>query len=64
MLRLVTVCRPAKAFIFHSGHPDVCTAIIIIIIITIIIIIIITIIKIIKQFYTHHLYQAIWDDKF
>ena len=66
MLRLVTVCRPAKAFIFYSGHPDVCTAIIIIIIIiiTIIIIIIIIIIKIIKQFYTHHLYQAIWDDKF
>ena len=30
MLRLVTVCRPAKAFIFYSGHPDVCTAIIII----------------------------------
>ena len=29
MLRLVTVCRPAKAFIFYSGHPDVCTAIII-----------------------------------
>ena len=25
---LVTVCRPAKAFIFYSGHPDVCTAII------------------------------------
>ena len=20
------VCRPAKVFIFHSGHPDVCTA--------------------------------------
>ena len=31
MLRLVTVCRPAKAFIFYSGHADVCTAIIIII---------------------------------
>ena len=32
MLRLVSVCRPAKAFIFYSaGHPDVCTAIIIII---------------------------------
>ena len=28
MLLLVTVCRPAKAFIFDSGHPDVCTAII------------------------------------
>ena len=41
MLRLVTVCRPAKAFIFYSGHPDVCTAIIIIIIIIIIIVIII-----------------------
>ena len=24
-----TVCRPAKAFIFYSGHPDVCAAIII-----------------------------------
>ena len=33
MLRLVTVYWPAKAFIFYSGHPDVCTAIIIIIII-------------------------------
>ena len=32
MLWLVTVCRPAKAFIFYSGHPDVCTAIIIIMI--------------------------------
>ena len=32
MLRLVTVCRPAKAFNFYSGHPDVCAAIIIIII--------------------------------
>ena len=31
MLRLVTVCRPAKAYIFYSGHPNVCTAIIIII---------------------------------
>ena len=40
MLRLVKVCRPAKAFIFYSGHPDVCTAIIITIIIIIIIIII------------------------
>ena len=30
MLRLVTVCHPAKAVIFYSGHPDVCTAIIII----------------------------------
>ena len=30
MLRLVTVCLPAKAFIFYSGHPDVCTAITII----------------------------------
>ena len=29
MLWLVTVCRPAKAFNFYSGHPDVCTAIII-----------------------------------
>ena len=34
MLRLVTVCRPAKAFIFDSRHPDVCTAIIIIIVAT------------------------------
>ena len=33
MLRLVTVCRPAKAFIFYSGHPDVCIVIIMIIII-------------------------------
>ena len=33
MLRLVTVCRPAKASNFYSGHPDVCSAIIIIIII-------------------------------
>ena len=32
MLRLVTVCRSAKAFNFYSGHPDVCAAIIIIII--------------------------------
>ena len=32
MLRMVTVCRPAEAFIFYSGHPDVCTAIIIMII--------------------------------
>ena len=31
MLRLVTVCRPAKAFIFYFGHPNVCTAIIIIV---------------------------------
>ena len=38
------VCLPAKAFIFHSGHPDVCTAIIITIIIIIITIIIIIII--------------------
>ena len=30
MLRLVTVCRPAKAFIFSSGHPDVIIIIIII----------------------------------
>ena len=38
MLRLVTVCRPAKVFFyFYSGHPDVCSAIIIIIIIIIII---------------------------
>ena len=29
MLRLVTVCRPAKVFFFYSGHPDVCSAIII-----------------------------------
>ena len=28
MLRLVTVCRQAKAFSFYSGHPYVCTAII------------------------------------
>ena len=41
MLQLVTVCRLAKAFIFYSGHPDVCTAIIIIIINVIIIMIII-----------------------
>ena len=27
MLRLVTVCRPAKAFNFYSGHPDVCSVI-------------------------------------
>ena len=32
MLRLVTVCPPAKVFYFYSGHPDVCSAIIIIII--------------------------------
>ena len=49
MLLLVTVCCLAKALIFYSGHPDVCTAIIIIIltiirIIRIIIIIIIIII--------------------
>ena len=37
MLRLVTVYRLAKAFIFYSGHLDVCTAIIIIIIIIIIV---------------------------
>ena len=43
MLRLVTVCLQAKAFIFSSGHPDVCTAIIIITVIIIIIIIIIII---------------------
>ena len=43
MLQLVTVCRLAKAFIFYSGHPDVCTAIIIIIIINVIIIMIIII---------------------
>ena len=30
MLQLVMVCHSAKAFIFYSGHPDVCTAIIII----------------------------------
>ena len=41
MLRLVMVCRPAKAFIFYSGRPDICTAMIIIIIIVIIIMIII-----------------------
>ena len=29
MLQLVMVCHSAKAFIFYSGHPDVCTAIII-----------------------------------
>ena len=46
MLRLVTVCPLVKAFIFYSGHPDVCTAIIIVIII-IIIIIIITVILIV-----------------
>ena len=46
MLRLVTICLPAKAFIFYPGHPDICTAIItIIIIITILIIIIIIIIN-------------------
>ena len=44
ILWLVTVCCPAKAFIFYSGHPDVCTAIIMIMIIVIIIIIIIMII--------------------
>ena len=49
MLRLVTVCRPAKAFIFYSGHPDVCTAIIMIISIIIIIIIIIIMIIILKK---------------
>ena len=27
MLRLVTVCCPAKAFNFYSGHPDVCSAV-------------------------------------
>ena len=47
MLRLVTVCPLVKAFIFYSGHPDVCTAIIIVIIIIIIIIIIITVILIV-----------------
>ena len=47
ILWLVTVCCPAKAFIFYSGHPDVCTAIIMIMIIVIIIIIIMIIIKII-----------------
>ena len=41
MLRLVMVCHPAKAFIFYSGRPDVCTAMIIIIIIIVIIIMII-----------------------
>ena len=30
MLLLVKVCRPAKAFNFYPGHPDVCSAIIII----------------------------------
>ena len=39
-----TVYRLAKDFILYSGHPDVCTAIIIIITITIIIIIVIIII--------------------
>ena len=47
MLRLVTVCRPAKVFNFYSEHPDVCSAIIIIIMIIIIIIIIAIIIIII-----------------
>ena len=47
MLRLVTVCRPAKAFIFYSGHPDVCTAIIIIIIMMMMMIIMIRIIRIV-----------------
>ena len=47
MLRLVTVCHPTRAFIFYSGHPDVCTAIIIIIMIIIIIIMIIIVIIII-----------------
>ena len=47
MLRLVTVCHPSRAFIFYSGHPDVCTAIIIIIMIIIIIIMIIIVIIII-----------------
>ena len=46
MLLLVTVCCLAKALIFYSGHPDVCTAIIIIIL-TIIRIIRIIIIRII-----------------
>ena len=50
MLRLVTVCRPAGAFDFYSGHPDVCTAVIIIIIIIIIVIIIIIIVIIIIIF--------------
>ena len=56
MLLLVTVCCLAKALIFYSGHPDVCTAIIIIILtiiriirIIIRIIIIIIIIIIIKN---------------
>ena len=43
MLRLVAICLPAKAFIFYSGHPDICTAITTIIMIIIIIIIIIII---------------------
>ena len=47
MLQLVTVCHPSRAFIFYSGHPDVCTAIIIIIMIIIIIIMIIIVIIII-----------------
>jgi len=29
----MNICRPVKAFIFYSGYPDVCTAIIIMIII-------------------------------
>ena len=47
MLPLVTVCRPVKAFIFYSVHPNVCTSIIIIIIIMIMIMIMIMIIIII-----------------
>ena len=49
MLLLVTVCCLAKALIFYSGHPDVCTAIIIIILTIIRIIRIIIIIIIIKN---------------
>ena len=36
MLRLVTVCCPAKAFNFYSGYPDLCTAVIIIIMVQLI----------------------------
>ena len=48
MLRLVTVYWPAKAFIFYSGHPDVCTAIIIIIIIIITILLLLLLLLLFK----------------
>ena len=48
MLRLVTVYWPAKAFIFYSGHPDVCTAIIIIIIIIIILLLLLLLLLLFK----------------